>query len=57
MHDAMHGDEAKLQAILGQSSAEVLFTNYRALVSRAEAVRFWGMRPDGRQGDKETMGQ
>lgn len=46
MHFAMWGDEARLQAILGQRSAEVLHTNYRALVTRREAEVFWGMMPE-----------
>lgn len=45
MHYAMHGDQAALQGILGQRSAEVLHTNYRALVTRLEAERFWAMMP------------
>ncbi|MCG3206301.1 MAG: Tyrosine recombinase XerC [Elusimicrobia bacterium] len=45
MHYAMHEDEAKLQAILGQRSAEVLHTNYRALKTKAEARRFFALRP------------
>ena len=45
MHYAMFGDQAALQMILGQRSAEVLHTNYRALKTRAEAERFWGLMP------------
>ena len=45
MHYAAHGDEAGLQAILGQSSADVLHTNYRALTTRREAERFFELMP------------
>lgn len=45
MHFAMWGDETALQAILGQRSAEVLHTNYRALKTKREAAQFWALRP------------
>jgi integrase len=45
MHYAMHQDEAALQAILGQRSADVLHTNYRALKTRGEAERFFALMP------------
>ena len=45
MHYALHGDQAALQMILGQRSAEVLHTNYRALKTRAEAEKFWALLP------------
>lgn len=45
MHYAMHGDQAALQAILGQRSAEVLHTNYRALKTRREAEKFFELLP------------
>lgn len=45
MHYAMHQDESALQAILGQRSADVLHTNYRALQTRREAEAFWALRP------------
>lgn len=48
MHYAMWGDEARLQSILGQRSSEVLHTNYRALVTKAEAERFWGLWPENK---------
>jgi integrase len=47
MHYAMHQDEAALQAILGQRSADVLHTNYRALKTRSEAERFFALMPAG----------
>lgn len=45
MHYAMWSDEAALQAILGQRSAEVLHTNYRALKTKKEAEKFWALLP------------
>ncbi len=45
MHYALHQDEAALQAILGQRSADVLHTNYRALKTKREASTFWALRP------------
>lgn len=47
MHFAMFGDEAALQAILGQRSSEVLHTNYRALKTKREAERFFALMPKG----------
>lgn len=45
MHYAMHQDEAKLQAQMGHVSADVLHQNYRALKTKKEAERFWGLAP------------
>lgn len=45
MHHAHHRDEAKLQALMGHESAEVLHQNYRALRPPAEAAEFWALRP------------
>lgn len=45
MHYAMHQNENALQAIMGHRSAEELHQHYRALKTRAEAERFWGLRP------------
>lgn len=45
MHFAAFSDEAALQAILGQRSAEVLHTNYLALKTLREAEKFWRMLP------------
>jgi len=45
MHYAMFGDESALQAILGQRSADVLHTNYRALKTKKEADKFWSLLP------------
>lgn len=45
MHYAMFSDETALQAILGQQSADVLHTNYRALKTKREAEKFWELMP------------
>lgn len=45
MHYALHQDEAKLQALMGHESAAMLHRHYRALKTRAEAERFWGLLP------------
>ena len=45
MHYAMFQDEAKLQAQMGHESASMLHRHYRALVTKREAERFWGLRP------------
>lgn len=45
MHHAKFRDEKRLQANMGHRSSALLFTNYRALVSAAEAEKFWGLTP------------
>ena len=45
MHYAMHQNEAKLQAQMGHESAAMLHKHYRALKTRAEAEKFWALRP------------
>jgi len=37
-------DEGKVAATLGNSPS-ILHAHYRELVTRAEAMRFWGIRP------------
>lgn len=45
-HYAMHGDAAKLAAILGHTGGhDVLFRHYRGLMTKAEARRFFAIRP------------
>ena len=46
MHLAMWNDEAKLQTLMGHESAAMLHRHYKALKTRREAERFWGMRPE-----------
>lgn len=51
MHYAHFQDEAKLQVIMGHESAAMLHRHYRAVVTSAEAGKFWALRPkmgDGR---------
>ena len=45
MHYAAYANESKLQALMGHESANVLFTNYRALRTPVEAKLFWDLRP------------
>jgi len=45
MHYAWHQNENKLQAQMGHTSAKMLFENYRALVKKTEAEKFWALRP------------
>ncbi|HPC49677.1 MAG TPA: hypothetical protein PL016_06055, partial [Kiritimatiellia bacterium] len=45
-HYAMHGDAAKLAAILGHTGGhDVLFRHYRGLMGKADARRFFAIRP------------
>jgi len=45
MHYAAHQDEAKLQVQMGHESARMLHQHYRALKSKAEAAKFWALKP------------
>lgn len=45
MHYAQHRNEALLQVQMGHRSARMLHQHYRAVVTPAEARRFWGLRP------------
>lgn len=45
MHLAMHGDEARLQTMMGHESGPMLHRHYKALKTRREAERFWELRP------------
>ena len=45
-HYALHGDAAKLASILGHTGGhDVLFRHYRGLMTKAEARRFFAIRP------------
>lgn len=45
-HYALHGDAAKLAAILGHTGGhDVLFRHYRGLMTKAEGKRFFAIRP------------
>lgn len=46
MHFAKYEDRARLEAALGHvQGSEVLESNYKSLVTKAEAARFWGIMP------------
>jgi integrase len=46
MHLAMHGDEARLQTMMGHESGPMLHRHYKALVTRKEAEAFWAIKPE-----------
>lgn len=48
MHYAFHQNEALLQAQMGHENAAMLHRHYRALKTRAEAGKFWKLRPVGK---------
>jgi len=45
MHYAVHQNELLLQTQMGHRSARMLHQHYRAVVTRAEALEFWGFAP------------
>lgn len=45
MHLAMWSDEAKLQTLMGHESGPMLHRHYKALKTKKEAERFWGLTP------------
>ena len=45
MHYAHHQNEASLQVQMGHESAAMLHRHYRAIKTRAEAAKFWELRP------------
>lgn len=49
-HLAAYGDAIKTAAQMGHRDPGVLHAHYKALVTKAEAERFWALRPDGAQG-------
>ncbi len=42
---AQHGDEKRLQMLMGHVSAELIYKHYRGQTTPADAKRFWGLRP------------
>jgi len=47
-HLALHGDSRRTATLMGhKQSDEVLFTSYRALVTKAQATEFFGIVPAG----------
>jgi integrase len=45
MHYAHHQNEAALQVQMGHESAVMLHRHYRAIKTRAEAAKFWELKP------------
>ena len=45
MHLAHHGDEKRLQLLMGHESAELIYRHYRGITTKVEAARFWELRP------------
>jgi integrase len=46
-HLALHQNAAALALQLGHTSQTMIFSNYREVVSRQEAERYWNIRPPG----------
>lgn len=44
-HLAMHGSADRTALQMGHRSTDMLFRHYRELVTKAEAEKFWGIRP------------
>ncbi len=46
MHFATYGDQSKLAGVLGHTSGvDILYKHYRGLATKAEARRYWKIRP------------
>lgn len=45
-HLQAFGDINATRSIMGHEAGDVLFTNYRGLVTKRDAVKFWGIRPE-----------
>ena len=43
-HLAYHRDAARTALELGHKSTTLLFTNYRELVTKAAAIRYWAIQ-------------
>jgi hypothetical protein len=44
-HLAYHRDAARTALELGHKSTTLLFTNYRELVTKSDAIRYWAIKP------------
>lgn len=44
-HYALHEDASKTAATLGHADTNMLFRNYRGLATKAQAEKYWGLRP------------
>jgi len=47
-HLAYYSDAARTALELRHSSTKLLFTNYRELVTKADALRYWNILPTSR---------
>lgn len=45
-HLAMYGDAVRTAAQMGHRDPSILHNHYKALVTKAEAEKFWALRPD-----------
>jgi integrase len=45
-HLAHHGDEERLQLLMGHRSSRMLYQHYRGLATRAAAAEFWQLSPE-----------
>lgn len=43
---AHHGDEKRLQLLMGHESAELIYKHYRGMTTPAAAAKFWRLRPE-----------
>ena len=46
-HLAKHGDAARLALDLGHTTTNLIFSNYRELVTPEDAGRYWNIFPEG----------
>jgi len=51
-HLAAYGDEIKTAMLMGHRNADILHQHYKALVTKADAERFWALRPAGGAAEK-----
>ena len=51
-HLAAYGDEIKTAMLMGHRNPDILHQHYKALVAKADAELFWGLRPAGGAAEK-----
>jgi integrase len=56
-HYAYYGDAAKTAALLGERDVRTLLEHYKGLATRAEAERFFALRPKVVDGDSTAIGK